>query len=110
MRLVIVLLTTLQPLVAAAPVRAQQGDGTVVIDGSPPPEPPDTITRDARGRATVRAIKLTEPLRLDGVLDEAVYGDHKPFGGLLQLAPNYGQESTERTDVWITYDSDNIYV
>jgi hypothetical protein len=110
MRRLVVSFTILLSVVGAAQVRAQQGDGAVIIDGSPPPEPPETITRDSRGRATVRAIKLTEPLRLDGVLDEAVYGDHKPFGGLLQLAPNYGQESTERTDVWITYDSINIYV
>ena len=58
---------------------------TIVIDGSPAPEPPETITRDARGRATVRAIKLTEPLRLDGKLDEEVYRTTKPFGGMLQV-------------------------
>ena len=63
---------------------------TIVIDGSPAPEPPETITRDARGRATVRAIKLTEPLRLDGKLDEEVYQTTKPFGGFLQVAPKYG--------------------
>ncbi len=82
----------------------------VVIDGSPAPEAPETITRDARGRATVRAIKLTEPLRLDGKLDEEVYQTTKPFGGMLQVAPKYGEQSTERSDIWVTYDQDNIYV
>jgi hypothetical protein len=82
----------------------------IVIDGSPAPEPPETITRDARGRATVRAIKLSAPLELDGRLDEEVYATTKPFGGMLQVAPNYGAESTEKTDIWITYDENNIYV
>ena len=82
----------------------------VVIDGSPAPEAPETITRDARGRATVRAIKLTEPLRLDGKLDEEVYQTTKPFGGMLQVVPKYGEQSTERSDIWVTYDQENIYV
>ncbi len=81
-----------------------------IIDGSPAPVSPETITRDARNRATIRAIKLDKPLKLDGRLDDEVYSATKPFGGLLQVAPNYGAESSERTDVWITYDQDNIYV
>ena len=83
---------------------------TLVIDGAPPPVAPASITRDARRRATVRAIKLTEPLRMDGKLDEEVYGSHAPFGGFIQVAPKYGAESTEKTDVWVTYDENNIYV
>src|SRR6185436_13088144 len=69
----------------------------VVIDGSPAPIAPETITRDARRRATIRAIKLDQSLRLDGKLDEEVYANTKPFGGLIQVAPNYGAESTEKT-------------
>jgi hypothetical protein len=89
----------------------QNGNGpTVVIDGSPAPIAPETITRDVRRRATVRAIKLTSPLMMDGRLDEEVYQTNKPFGGLIQVAPKYGAESTERSDIWVTYDEDNIYV
>ena len=44
-----------------------------LIDGPPAPIAPEVITRDASGKATVRAIKLTAPLRVDGTLDEAVY-------------------------------------
>jgi hypothetical protein len=83
---------------------------THILDGSPPPVPPQSITRDDRRRATVRAIKLTQPLRVDGRLDEEVYAQQAPFGGFIQVAPVYGEESTERTDVWISYDQDNIYV
>jgi hypothetical protein len=99
-------------LVSATPALAQPNleSDAVVIDGAPPPVPPASMTRDERRRATVRAIKLTTPLRLDGRLDDEVYAQHAPFGGFIQVAPNYGQESSERTDVWITYDQTNIYV
>lgn len=76
----------------------------------PAPVPPATITRDATAQATVRAIKLSAPLVVDGKLDEEVYQREQPFGGLIQVVPKYGQESTERTDLWVTYDDRYIYV
>jgi hypothetical protein len=68
------------------------------------------ISRDSSGRATVRSIKLREPLRVDGKLDEGVYSEYQPFGSFLQVAPHYKAESTERSDVWVLYDSEHIYV
>ncbi len=95
---------------ASAQGQAVPPEPTGVIDGSPAPVPPQSITRDDRRRATVRAIKLAQSLRVDGQLDEEIYAQHAPFGGFIQVAPAYGAESTERTDVWISYDEDNIYV
>ena len=96
------------------PAPSGEGPGNVValpIDGPPPAPLPAMISpRDDRGRVTVRAVKLTEPLTLDGVLDEAVYTEYQPFGGLLQVAPNYGSRrpsgptsgsrTTTRTSTW----------
>jgi hypothetical protein len=82
----------------------------IAIDGPPAPEPPEMISRDADGRATVRAIRLAAPLRVDGKLDEGVYSEYEPFGGFLQVAPRYKAPSTERTDVWVMFDGDTIYV
>ncbi len=90
-----------------SPARAQSPN---VIDGPPPPVAPAVITRGPAGRATVRAIHLSAPLKVDGVLDEAVYTREQPFGGLIQVAPDYGKPQTERSDIWITYDDANIYV
>jgi hypothetical protein len=81
-----------------------------VIDGPPAPLAPEVITRDASGHATIRAIKLTAPLTLDGTLDEEVYTREKSFGGFLQLSPKYGAPETERTEVWVMYDDKNMYV
>jgi hypothetical protein len=98
-------------LFAPSLVEAKQDAGpSLVIDGSPAPVAPETITRDAAGRATVRAIKLSQPLRVDGTLDEEVYTLNKPFGGFLQVAPKYGAPSSERSDVWVTYDQTHMYV
>src|SRR4051812_24026691 len=81
-----------------------------VIDGPPAPVPPEVISRNDAGNVTVRAIKLTTPLTLDGRLDEEVYAREQSFGGFLQVAPKYGAQETERTEVWVMYDTENMYV
>ena len=80
------------------------------IDGPPPPVAPETIARDAANRATVRAVRLTEPLRLDGLLSEAVYEREKSIGGFIQQLPQAGAPATERTEAWTFYDERYVYV
>ena len=108
------------PAAAAARARAATGDrrpGTgfaagarAIVGAPPPPVPPATINRDASGRATLRAVRLEEPLRLDGVLDEGVYEITPPFGGFVQQVPLEGAPATERSEAWILYDDDAVYV
>ena len=81
-----------------------------VIDGPPAPVPPATINRDASGGATVRAVRLDEPLRLDGVLDEPIYARVEPFGDFIQQSPDEGAPASEGTDNWILFDDESIYV
>lgn len=69
------------------------------------------MTRDtSTGKSTIRAIKLSAPLRFDGRLDDEIYTRYQPFDGMVQAAPDYGKPSTERTDIWVSYDTENIYV
>jgi len=84
--------------------------GGRVIDGPPPPVAPETITRDASGGATVRAVRLDGPWQLDGVLDEPVYSDVQGFGDFIQQTPDEGAPASVRTEVWILYDDEAIYV
>jgi hypothetical protein len=82
---------------------------------TPPGDRPATaatalVSRDAGGHATVRAIRVTTPLRIDGRLDEAVYEATEPIGGFLQQEPDEGQPATERTDAWVFFDDKNVYV
>ncbi len=81
-----------------------------VINGPAPPLAPATIARDAAGRATVRAVRLTEPVRVDGTLDEGVYGTVPPVSDFIQQLPDHGAPATERTEAWVFYDAQNVYV
>ena len=69
-----------------------------------------SVTRDERGRATVRAVRLTEPLQLDGRLDEGIYRTVPPIDGFLQQVPQEGAPATEPTEMWVFFDDENIYV
>ena len=82
----------------------------VMIDGPPAPVAPETITRDAAGRATVRAVRVDAPLRLDGVLDDGIYETVPALEGFVQQLPIEGAPATERTEAWVFYDDTNIYV
>ncbi|MCH2254834.1 MAG: FlgO family outer membrane protein, partial [Vicinamibacterales bacterium] len=80
------------------------------IDGPPPPMAPEVVTRDEQGRATVRAIKLAEGIRLDGQLDEAVYRTVPAITDFVQQIPVEGAPATEKTEAWIMFDDTNVYV
>jgi hypothetical protein len=94
---------TAAPQVPARPAAA-------IPAGPPPPALPDTISRDDQGRATVRAVRLDIPMRVDGKLDEAIYTSVVPASGFIQMEPQAGQPCSEDTEVWVFYDKDNVYV
>ena len=73
---------------------------------------PPTIDPAARARRelTIQAVRLDAPLRLDGVLDEPLYTTAPPVTGFLQTEPDEGQPATERTEVWVSFDGDHVYV
>jgi hypothetical protein len=75
----------------------------------PVPVAPKTVIRQ-NGRVVVRAIRLSEPLTLDGKLDEAVYRDNEPIDGFIQTVPANGQPVSERTEAWIMFDDKYIYI
>src|SRR5688572_27872226 len=102
-----------RPLVSAAvlaaalagPAAAQTGrDGAAALVA------PATVTHDERGRATVRAVRIAEPLRLDGRLDEEVYRSTLPIDGFLQQVPVEGAPATQPTEMWVFFDDERLYV
>ena len=80
------------------------------IDGPPPPTPPNVITRDASGRATLRAVRIETPLEIDGILNENIYKNLPAISDFIQNDPTEGAPATEKTDVWLLFDDDNVYV
>ncbi len=82
----------------------------VASDGPLAPVPPAVINRDATGRVAVRAVSLASPLKIDGRLDEAVYGQVASMSGFIQNDPKEGAPAEEKTEVWVFFDRDNVYV
>ena len=93
-------------LFACADVTAQPR----AIDGPPAPTPPAVMARDANGKTTIRSIRLTDPLDVDGALDEAIYRTVPPITAFIQMLPRPGSPGTEQTEAWVMFDEDNIYV
>jgi hypothetical protein len=76
----------------------------------PPPVPPEVISRGENGRMVIRATRLSEPLRIDGRLDEAIYTSVPAISDFIQTVPREGQPATERTEAWVAFDDNFIYI
>jgi len=99
-----------QPL-AAAPAFSDDDDKTpLILHGPPAPIAPEVVARDEAGRVTMRANRITEPIVLDGKLDDAVYARIPPVSGFIQQVPDEGAPATEATDTWVFFDDENIYI
>ena len=83
---------------------------SVIIDGPPPPQPPDMVSRDEAGRVTLRAVRLLEPIVVDGRLDDPVYHRVPAVTNFIQQEPDTGQPATEQTEVWIFFDDETLYI
>src|SRR5262245_15014596 len=106
-----VLLGSITPLAVHAgqgptPVAEESpADALVPTDSAPPPVPPEVVSRDAAGRVTVRAVRTATPLRIDGRLDEEIYGATLPAGDFIQVEPTEGAPASQRVEFWLLFDS-----
>jgi hypothetical protein len=64
----------------------------------------------ANGRKTITAVRISVPIQLDGALDESVWQSPPPADSFTQSEPYEGEAATERTDVKVLYDSENLYI
>ena len=88
---------------AQAPAHAQSPSAVLAPTAS-------VISRDAQDRPVIRAIHVPEGLQIDGRLEEPIYRDVTPTSEFFQMEPNPGEPATEKTEVWIAFDADNVYV
>ncbi len=107
MRRAVVGVVTLSATLVA---RTSGAQAPFAYDGPPPPVPPAVISRDGSGKVTVRAVPLSARLRIDGKLDEAVYETTPSMSDFIQQEPTEGLPATERTEVWLFFDRENVYV
>ncbi|MEQ1857807.1 MAG: DUF5916 domain-containing protein [Longimicrobiales bacterium] len=69
-----------------------------------------SVRPDAAAAQTVRAVRVAEPLAIDGVLDEPLYSSTEPVSDFVQALPEQGGEPSERTEAWVAFDDQNVYV
>ena len=80
---------------------------TVAIAASP--RIPRTQTPSSADKI-VHVVRSTEPITLDGRLDESVWKTAPHATGFTQNDPQDGAPPTEQTDVWVAYDDHALYV
>jgi hypothetical protein len=64
----------------------------------------------AKPAPTVRAYRAATPIRVDGRLDEEIYKTTPPISDFVQQEPDEFKPATEKTEAWIFFDNDNVYV
>jgi len=69
----------------------------------------DSFNLDDYLNREVIAIRIDEPINIDGVLDEQLYAT-KSNGPLIQLEPNNGIHESQNTDYWVGYDDNAIFI
>ena len=92
------------PRGAAAP--AGSGGGGAGFAPVPPAGDAGMLT----GRVTVRPRRTPTPPTVDGLLDDAVWGNAARITRFVQREPQDGAPATEDTDVYVAYDDANLYL
>src|SRR5215510_12670031 len=62
------------------------------------------------GTHRIHAVRTTEPIKIDGVLDEAVWATAEAATDFRQESPTEGAPASERTEVRVLYNSKNLYI
>src|SRR6266542_2140595 len=57
----------------------------------------------------IQAVRITDALRIDGLLDEAAWSMAQAASEFLQQQPTEGAPASERTEVRVLFDDKNIY-
>jgi hypothetical protein len=95
---------------AATTSFAQPVATSVSATASVPAPAASTLSRDADGRIVVRAARVDQAMRIDARLDEAIYSEVPPITEFIQQVPREGAPGTEKTEAWVLFDDDNIYL
>ena len=98
----VILVTLLAVALCDRPAWAQVEPG-----GAPLPMPLDP---DLAPRPSANAARATGPVRVDGVLDDATWAAAPVIDAFWQQKPRSGAPATERTEVRILFDDQNLYI
>ncbi len=70
----------------------------------------ETPAAEKRKERVMRAVRVQEKIIIDGELDERGWGLAEPATDFIQRLPYAGEPATERTEVRLIYDDENLYV
>ena len=59
---------------------------------------------------TVSAVRTTLAPKIDGLLKDSVWLQATPVSGFIINSPDFGKPATLRTEVWLLYDDEALYV
>ena len=90
------------------PMVALLSAGLAAAAASAAPRQQATSLEPASRSAVVTA--TTDPITIDGVLDEPIWSAAPKIGDLIQRQPVPGRAATERTDVTLLNDRDHLYI
>ncbi|MDP6991341.1 MAG: hypothetical protein QGF89_01495, partial [Candidatus Marinimicrobia bacterium] len=63
----------------------------------------------AQGRPSVTAVRTDESIKIDGVLDEAIWESISPITEFVQRLPQDGAAPTEKSQMQIAYNDQYLY-
>ena len=58
----------------------------------------------------IEALRVTEAIKIDGVLNESAWSSAQPASDFVQEEPNEGLPASEKTEVRVLFDDRNLYV
>ena len=71
--------------------------------------PPGVDAQTERESPRMSAHRISEEIKVDGVLDEPVWQSVEPIRQLYQIQPDQGDPATEQSEVRILYDDKKLY-
>ena len=95
-------------LLALGTLSAQEVSTTVIADTKVATS--GYVNPELSARPVMRATRVTEAPKLDGVLDEPVWASAEIITGFRQQLPNTGYPAEFQTVVRVLYDADHIYI
>ena len=94
------------PLIAAALTLL----APVGVTGQPKPAQRKNAPTTVAARKRMQAYRIAEPPKLDGLVTDTVWEQIPPAADFIQQEPNEGAPASERTEVRIGFDNDNLYI
>lgn len=96
-------------VILGSPLSAQSvertGTGRSAEAAASPPIDPEAVPRP-----TLRAVRASTSITIDGRLDEAAWGNAEPATDFVQATPHTGSPATERTEVRVLFDDQTLYI